>query len=95
MERLAHKYQDGSLLSGGLKEIAAEQIADFLNAHLERRAKLGPIEDELTKYRLTDHERKNPGVGLDIQMIHCPSSNCTIICSIENEGRRRDYSVTV
>lgn len=58
MERLAREYRDGSLLSGELKEIAAEQITDFLDAHQERRAKLGPVEDELTKYRLTDRERR-------------------------------------
>jgi tryptophanyl-tRNA synthetase len=58
VERLAREYCDGSLLSGELKEIAAERIADFLNAHQKRRAKLGPVENELTSYRLTDRERK-------------------------------------
>ncbi|HET7325331.1 MAG TPA: tryptophan--tRNA ligase [Halococcus sp.] len=58
VERLAREYRDGSLLSGELKEIAAEQIADFLDTHQERRAKLRPVEDELKQYRLTDRERE-------------------------------------
>lgn len=58
MEQLACEYRDGSLLSGELKEIAAERIADFLDAHQERRARLGSVEDELKQYRLTDRERK-------------------------------------
>lgn len=58
MERLAREYRDGSLLSGELKDIAAERIADFLDTHQERRAKLRPVEDELKQYRLTDRERE-------------------------------------
>ena len=59
VEQLASEYRDGSLLSGELKEIAAEQTADFLDAHQERRAKLESVEDELAKYRLTKREREN------------------------------------
>jgi tryptophanyl-tRNA synthetase len=59
MERLAREYRNGSLLSGELKDIAAERIADFLGAHQERRAKLGSVEDELEHYRLSDRERRN------------------------------------
>ncbi|MFC6987640.1 tryptophan--tRNA ligase [Haloplanus sp. GCM10025708] len=58
LERLAQMYRDGSLLSGELKEIAAENIADFLERHQERRRQLGSLADELPAYRLTDAERK-------------------------------------
>jgi tryptophanyl-tRNA synthetase len=57
LERLAREYRDGSLLSGELKEIAAENVADFLEAHQERREQLGPLEEELEPYRLTEEER--------------------------------------
>jgi tryptophanyl-tRNA synthetase len=46
------------LLSGELKELAAENIADFLERHQERRRQLGSLADELPAYRLTDAERK-------------------------------------
>jgi hypothetical protein len=35
----------------------AEAVADFLEAHQQRRARLGDIEDELDPYRLTEDER--------------------------------------
>ncbi|ELZ98075.1 tryptophanyl-tRNA ligase [Haloferax mucosum ATCC BAA-1512] len=54
VERLAREYQQGSLLSGELKEMAAENIANFLEAHQERRRALGPLEEELEQYRLTE-----------------------------------------
>lgn len=65
VERLAREYREGSLLSGELKEIAAEKIATFLEAHQKRRRELGSIDDELGKYRLTDAERHTAlkGVG--------------------------------
>jgi tryptophanyl-tRNA synthetase len=59
VERLAEKYRDGSLLSGELKEIAAEKIADFLEKHQERREALGPLESEFEHYRLTGGERRH------------------------------------
>jgi tryptophanyl-tRNA synthetase len=59
VERLAHEYQQGSLLSGELKEMAAENIANFLEAHQERRRALGPLEEELEQYRLTESERQD------------------------------------
>lgn len=59
MEQLAREYRNGSLLSGELKEIAAEKIADFLEAHQERREALGSLEEELAQYRLTERERRN------------------------------------
>ena len=65
VQKLARQYREGALLTGELKEIAAGRIADFLEAHQERRANLGPLEDELPAYRLTSAERKQAlrGVG--------------------------------
>lgn len=57
VERLAREYREGSLLTGELKELAAEKIADFLEAHQERREELGSLREELRPYRLTDEER--------------------------------------
>ena len=58
VQRLATEYREGSLLSGALKERAAEQISAFLDAHQERRAALGPLAEELSAYRLTETERE-------------------------------------
>jgi tryptophanyl-tRNA synthetase len=58
IHELAREYRNGTLLSGELKEIAATKIADFLDAHQQRRESLGPLEDELLQYRLTDGERQ-------------------------------------
>ena len=57
VERLAAEYREGTLLSGELKEIAAEAIADFLESHQERRAALADLDEELAPFRLTDEER--------------------------------------
>ncbi|WP_254544957.1 tryptophan--tRNA ligase [Halomarina pelagica] len=57
LERLAREYRDGSLLSGELKEIAATQIADFLENHQGRRSQLGSLANELAPYRLNSDER--------------------------------------
>ncbi len=57
VEHLAQEYRTGSLLSGELKEYAAEQIATFLETHQKRRAQLGPLSAELPKYRLSADER--------------------------------------
>jgi len=57
LDRLAAEYRAGELLSGELKAYAAERIADFLDAHRERRAALGDLESELEPYRLTEDER--------------------------------------
>ncbi len=57
VERLAEEYRSGDLLSGELKAYAAEKIADFLEAHQERRAALGDLKSELEPYRLTQDER--------------------------------------
>ncbi|WP_049892546.1 tryptophan--tRNA ligase [Natronococcus jeotgali] len=58
VERLAEEYRKGTLLSGEIKELAAERIADFLENHQERRAALGSLEEELSGYRLTEAERQ-------------------------------------
>jgi tryptophanyl-tRNA synthetase len=58
VKRLAREYRDGSLLSGELKEIAGENIADFLESHQARRDSLGALEAELEPYRLTEAERR-------------------------------------
>ncbi|WP_435320171.1 tryptophan--tRNA ligase [Haloarchaeobius sp. TZWSO28] len=52
VERLAREYRAGELLSGELKERAAERISEFLTAHQDRKAALGPLEEELPAYRL-------------------------------------------
>ncbi len=55
---IAADYRSGTLLSGELKALAIERITDFLECHQDRRESLGPIEDELSPYRLTDAERE-------------------------------------
>jgi len=55
---LARRYREGDLLSGELKDLAAEAVADFLAAHQRRRADLGPLREELAPYRPTDTERR-------------------------------------
>ncbi|SDJ88343.1 tryptophanyl-tRNA synthetase [Halovenus aranensis] len=58
VERLAREYREGSLLSGELKEIAAEKIANFFEGHQQRRDQLGSLGEELEPYRLTEAERR-------------------------------------
>jgi tryptophanyl-tRNA synthetase len=55
---LARSYRAGELLSGELKDIAAECIADFLESHQRRRADLGDLGDEMAPYRLTATEQR-------------------------------------
>jgi len=57
LEELAREYREGTLLSGEMKEAAAEKIAEFLEAHQERKAELGDLDEELEPFRLTDEER--------------------------------------
>jgi tryptophanyl-tRNA synthetase len=64
VDRLAREYREGTLLSGELKEIAAESIADFLDAHQRRREQLGDLEEELEPYRLTERERATARSGV-------------------------------
>lgn len=58
VRELARQYREGELLSGEMKEIAAEKIADFLEGHQRQKADLGPLDDELPAYRLTPDERE-------------------------------------
>ncbi|WP_436929881.1 tryptophan--tRNA ligase [Halosimplex halobium] len=57
VEELAADYRSGELLTGELKETAAERIGDFLAGHRERREALGDLATELEPYRLTEEER--------------------------------------
>lgn len=57
LDRLAREYRNGSLLSGELKEMAADAVASFLDAHRHRRQQLAPLETELQRYRLTERQR--------------------------------------
>ena len=56
--RLAREYRAGELLSGELKETAADAIAEFLDAHQERRAALGDLRTEVAPFRLREDERE-------------------------------------
>lgn len=58
IERLAREYRSGDLLSGELKTIAADRIADFLTDHQRRREALDPLDAELERYRLREDERE-------------------------------------
>jgi len=58
LARIEREYRDGALLSGELKELAADRIVDFLAGHQERRAALGDVDDELQAFRLTADERE-------------------------------------
>ncbi|ELZ10105.1 tryptophanyl-tRNA synthetase [Halovivax asiaticus JCM 14624] len=57
LERIERAYRAGELLSGELKELAIDRIADFLADHQRRREALGPLADELGPYRLRPGER--------------------------------------
>jgi len=56
--RLGREYRAGELLSGELKEAAADAITDFLDAHQERRVALGDLQSELALFRLRADERE-------------------------------------
>ncbi len=57
LARIEHDYRSGKLLSGELKAIAIDAIAEFLAAHQQRKTQLGPLKTELSQYRLSDTER--------------------------------------
>lgn len=57
VEELAAEYRSGELLTGELKNYAADKVSDFLEAHQERKAELGDFEEEIENYTLTDEER--------------------------------------
>ncbi len=58
LANLAQSYREGELLSGELKAIAADAIADFLEDHQRRRAALGDLEDELAPFRVKPDEKR-------------------------------------
>jgi len=58
LARIEADYRAGDLLSGELKEIAADRIVEFLDGHQSRRDALGPVEEELDTFRLTEAERE-------------------------------------
>ncbi|PSQ42733.1 tryptophan--tRNA ligase [Halobacteriales archaeon SW_7_68_16] len=64
---IARDYRAGDLLSGELKELAADRIVSFLDDHQRRRAALGPLAEELAPFRPTDAERRRAldRIGLD------------------------------
>jgi tryptophanyl-tRNA synthetase len=58
LARIERDYRAGDLLSGELKELAADRIVDFLADHQDRRAALGDVEAELEPFLLTADERE-------------------------------------
>ncbi|MCG1004490.1 MULTISPECIES: tryptophan--tRNA ligase [Halobacterium] len=58
LARIERDYRRGDLLSGELKELAADRIAAFLADHQRRRDALGDVHEELAAYRLTEDERE-------------------------------------
>ncbi|MFB6197116.1 MAG: tryptophan--tRNA ligase [Halobacteriaceae archaeon] len=58
IERLAREYRAGNLLTGELKEMAANAITEFIVAHQERRDDLDELKTELESYRLGEAERE-------------------------------------
>ena len=65
VERLAREYRSGDLLSGEMKQYAAETVGEFLRAHQERRDALGPLSEELAPFRLSEDKRAalRPSLG--------------------------------
>jgi tryptophanyl-tRNA synthetase len=58
IERIAEQYRDGSLLSGELKQRAADAVATFLERHRERRPDDDvPVAEAVDPYRLRADER--------------------------------------
>lgn len=58
LARVERDYRAGDLLSGELKELAADRIVDFLDAHQRRRAAVEDVREALEAYRLTGDERE-------------------------------------
>ncbi|WP_435334128.1 tryptophan--tRNA ligase [Haloarchaeobius sp. TZWWS8] len=67
LARLEREYRSGELLSGELKEHAADRIAAVLTTHQQRKAELGPLEEELPPYRLTAEERRRALAAVGIE----------------------------
>lgn len=64
LEDLAHAYRAGRLLSGELKRLAGERIAEVLDRHQERRRRIGDLSTALEPYRLTAEERQRARTNL-------------------------------
>lgn len=54
---LEQRYRDGQLLTGELKQYAAESISQFLRQHQQRRRSIQSVSDELAAYRLKPREK--------------------------------------
>jgi tryptophanyl-tRNA synthetase len=67
LARIEREYRSGELLSGEMKNLAVERIADVLDAHQERRAALGDTREELAAYQLTEDERARARDAVDLQ----------------------------
>jgi tryptophanyl-tRNA synthetase len=67
LARIEREYRSGELLSGEMKNLAVERIADILEAHQERRAALGDTREELAAYQLTEDERARARNAVDLQ----------------------------
>jgi tryptophanyl-tRNA synthetase len=67
LARVEREYRAGELLSGELKEFAADRIVEFLEGHQDRRANVAAVGAELAAYRLTEDERERAcaAVGFD------------------------------
>jgi len=58
VKQLAEEYRSGELLSGELKQMAADRIASFLETHHRRRPAREELTDDLAPYRLSADERE-------------------------------------
>jgi tryptophanyl-tRNA synthetase len=58
LARVEREYRAGELLSGELKEFAADRIVEFLEGHQERRAAVGDVDEERAAFSLTEDERE-------------------------------------
>lgn len=58
LARLAREYRAGDLLSGDLKDVAAERISNFLDAHQARRPDPEDLQAALEPYRLSEAEKR-------------------------------------
>ncbi|WP_254536616.1 tryptophan--tRNA ligase [Halomarina litorea] len=72
LARLDREYRSGDLLTGELKDHAADRIARFLDAHRSRRPTDDELDAALEPYRLTREERDRAlaavGLGPDVRV---------------------------
>ncbi|MXR20729.1 tryptophan--tRNA ligase [Halobacterium bonnevillei] len=67
LARIERAYRSGELLSGELKDLAADRIAEFLADHQRRRAAIPDVRAELAAYRLTEDERERARAAVGFQ----------------------------